>query len=111
MTQLHSPEVNLANVRQSLANVLRARTTQISNLNEKFWTIIGCGSIGAKAEELMQKTWAIEQAGFVANPRIVLAMGFFEAFRERCGINAALVRGASSEELQQLIGEGGVCTS
>ena len=99
-------DVSATHAKQGLANLLKAREAQLSALAEKFWTIIGFGSIGAKAEELLRKTWAIERAGFDVNPRTVLAMGFFEAFKERRGINAALARGASSEELQQLVREG-----
>ena len=107
MAQTLVSDTALANGRQCVANLLKARETQLSVLTEKFWTIIGSGSIGAKAEELMRKTWAIERAGFDVNPRTVLAMGFFDAFRERCGLNAALTRGASSEELQKIVGGGG----
>ena len=77
----------------------------MSALDDKYWTIIGSGSIGAKAEELRKKTSAIVDAGFTPNPRIVLAMGFFEEFRKRNGIDRALARGASSEELTELVSD------
>ncbi|MEK6982681.1 MAG: PEP/pyruvate-binding domain-containing protein [Candidatus Micrarchaeota archaeon] len=96
----------VATDRSNFRNLLVARQTQVAKLNEKYWTIIGSGSIGDKAEELMRKTWAIIQAGFVANPRTVLAMGFFEGFKERNGINAAVAQGASPNEIQQLIRNG-----
>jgi hypothetical protein len=91
-----------------LQRVIAARREQLihrrlASTNNAYWTIIGSGSIGAKAEELKNKSWAIEQAGFTLIPRTVFAMGFFEDFRERSGINDALKRGASSEELLELV--------
>ena len=77
----------------------------MSALDERYWTIIGPGPIGAKADELRKKTAAIVAAGSTPNPRIVLAMGFFEEFRKRNGIDRALARGASSEELTELVSD------
>ncbi|MBN2477811.1 hypothetical protein JXB01_00795, partial [Candidatus Micrarchaeota archaeon] len=77
-------EVPINKGRQNLVNLFKTREIKLSTLSERFWTIVGSGSIGAKAEELMRKTWAIERAGFEINPRVVLAMGFFDGFRERC---------------------------
>jgi hypothetical protein len=100
-----SRDTNPVHERKNLASVLRAREVKLSTLDEKYWTVIGGGPIGAKAEELKAKTWAIEAAGFVPNPRVVLAMGFFEGFRERNGIEAALARGDSPERLSELVAE------
>ncbi len=72
-------------------------------LEENYWTVFGRGSLGSKAEELRGKAAAIEQAGFVLYPRAVLAMGFFDSFRIRSGIEDALRRGADQEELQKLV--------
>ncbi|MBU0586896.1 hypothetical protein KJ780_05270 [Candidatus Micrarchaeota archaeon] len=88
---------NAFSERMRLANVLRAHTCQLSALNERYWTIIGYGSIGAKADELMKKAWAVERAGFELNHRTVLAMGFFEDFKKRNRIYAALGRSASGK--------------
>ena len=52
----------------------------------------------------MRKTWAIERAGFDVNPRTVLAMGFFDAFRERCGLNAALTRELLLKNSKKIVG-------
>lgn len=54
----------------------------------------------------MRKAWAIEQAGFVMNPRVVLAMGFFDGFRERNGIGEALRKGAPANEIYELVWNG-----
>ncbi len=72
--------------RRKLLGALDYIITKRQSLNEKYWTIYGSGSIGAKAEELRQKSWAIEKAGFSLIPRAVLAMDFFSAFYERNGI-------------------------
>ena len=93
------------NEQKNLVNLFKGRAAQLSSLDERYWTIIGYGSIGAKAEELRAKTWAIEAAGFTPNPRVVLAMGFFEEFRKRNGIDRALSRGASSLELTELVSD------
>lgn len=90
MAQALVSDNTLTSGRQTIANLLKARETQLSALTEKFWTIIGSGSIGAKAEELLRKTWAMEQAGFTVYPRAVLAMGFFEEFIKRNGLNEEL---------------------
>jgi hypothetical protein len=68
--------------KKELLRLLRSRETQLSNLNEKYWTIIGSGSIGDKAAQLLKKSWAIERAGFALNPRVVLAMGFFDGYKK-----------------------------
>ena len=84
-------EKQLARGRQNFLNLLKNREVQLSKLDEK-WTIIGEGSIGDKAEELRRKAWAIEKAGFVTNPRVVLAMGFFKKFMRRNGIYDVLAK-------------------
>ncbi len=72
--------------KSQLINLFTARKLQLSTLDEKYWKIIGQGSIGNKAEQLRRKTWAALQAGFTINPRAVLAMDFFNEFRERNNI-------------------------
>ncbi len=91
---------------KALANAFQARQTQLSNLDEKYWTIIGSGSIGAKAEELRRKGWAIEKAGFELYPRTVFAMGFFKDFMERNGIIDAAGKGVSSDMVMGLVDYG-----
>lgn len=91
--------------RRDFQTILKSRELQLAACNKSF-TVIGHGSVGAKAEQLMQKAWAIEQAGFVMNPRVVFAMGFFDAFRERNGINEAIKRGAAPREIRDLIRNG-----
>jgi len=95
----HSPSQQ----QKELLNIFSRRQCQLSTIDERHWTVIGHGSIGAKAEELRAKTWAIEAAGFLPNPRIVLAMGFFEEFRKRSNVDDALKKGAPSEELQEMV--------
>jgi hypothetical protein len=97
VAQLLVSDPTLTNGRQNLADLLKARSTQLSALNERFWTVIGSGSVGAKAEELMKKTWAMEQAGFVLHSRVVLAMGFFEEFIKRNGLSEELKRQDETE--------------
>ncbi len=83
----HAP--NLVVVRQSLVRILESRVLAESlarPLTQKYWTIHGVGSIGEKAQELLIKTPAILESGFSMNERVVLAMGFFEAFYARNGI-------------------------
>ncbi|MFA5049427.1 MAG: PEP/pyruvate-binding domain-containing protein [Candidatus Micrarchaeia archaeon] len=72
-------------------------------IKEKYWTIYGTGSIGAKAEKLLKDAWAIEKAGFELNPRVVLSMDFFCDFLERNGIYAAVKRGADYSEIKEII--------
>ncbi len=76
--------------RNSFLNLLKNKV-QVSSLTEqtkeKYWTIYGEGSIGAKAEELLKCEWAIHMAGFEPGPRAVLAMGFFDDFLGRCGLS------------------------
>ena len=86
----HAP--NLVVARQSLVRTLESRILAESLRNsatQKNWTIIGSGSIGEKAQDLLVKTPAILEAGFLMNERVVLAMGFFEAFYARNGITGA----------------------
>jgi hypothetical protein len=90
--------------RRDFQTLLRHRELQLAAC-EKGFTVIGHGSVGAKAEELMRKAWAIEQAGFTLTPRVVLAMGFFDAFKGRNGIKDAVRRGVSAEELWDLLRE------
>ena len=56
---------------------------QADSLISRHWTIIGPGSIGDKAGDLLAKTRSGLKAGFQANERNVLAMGFFDAFYAR----------------------------
>ena len=70
------------------------------------WTFYGSGSTGAKAQQLFDKEAMISQAGFTLFPRAVLRTGWFCDFLERSGVNSALARGASSEEILGLIKEG-----
>ncbi|MEW5996992.1 MAG: PEP/pyruvate-binding domain-containing protein [Candidatus Micrarchaeota archaeon] len=100
---IHAPDSAIA-ARRDLQALLRHRELQLDACNRSF-TVIGHGSVGAKAEQLMQKAWAIEQAGFVMNPRVALAMGFFDAFKERNGITEAIKRGASTSELRDIFRE------
>jgi hypothetical protein len=72
--------------KEQFANLLTARKLQISAIDERYWRIIGQGSIGSKAEQLRRKTWAALQAGFTMDPRVVLAMDFFDGFRRRDNI-------------------------
>lgn len=51
---------------QSLFDLLQLRSGLLSNMDEKYWSVIGPGPIGEKAEQLRQKTWAIIDAGFNA---------------------------------------------
>ncbi|MDO8554785.1 MAG: PEP/pyruvate-binding domain-containing protein [Candidatus Micrarchaeota archaeon] len=90
-------------VKSDLASVLRNRQLQLETLDSKHWTIIGNGSIGAKAEELRRKAWAIEQAGFTLYPRVVFAMGFFDDFKRRNEVMAAVEKGIQPNAIQQLI--------
>lgn len=89
--------------RQILVNALQRRTEQLRALDRKYWRVIGEGPIGDKAQELRDKTWAIQAAGFEPIPRTVLSMGFFENFRRRTGIEGALKRRASKEEIEDRI--------
>ncbi|MBN2122103.1 hypothetical protein JW721_03535 [Candidatus Micrarchaeota archaeon] len=72
----------------------------------KYWSVIGPGSVGAKAEELMKATWAIRSAGFRLYPRVVLASGFFHPFMERNGVNSAIANRACPDELEDLVYKG-----
>jgi hypothetical protein len=72
-------------------------------LDAKCWRIVGNGPIGAKAEELRRKAEAIAGAGFATVPRTVFATGFFDAFRQRNGIDGMLRRGARPEEIREKI--------
>ncbi len=71
--------------RTRLIHSLGNRTRQLQELKNRYWTVHGEGPLGDKAQELMDKSWAIEQAGFTLIPRTVLAMGSFSDFRKGVG--------------------------
>ncbi|MEI6886942.1 MAG: PEP/pyruvate-binding domain-containing protein [bacterium] len=91
---------------------------QLSNENQKDIEIeiIGDGSIGAKAKELLEKTHLLRELGFSTPRRVVLASGFFNEFflRNNLGIDFAnvditdsttqrVIRGSFSKEQFELI--------
>ncbi len=89
--------------KQQLVKLFGSRICQLSAIDERYWTVVGHGSIGEKAEQLRQKTWAFLRSGFVPNPRVVLAMGFFDGFRTRNRLTDALKRErVDNEELRKL---------
>jgi hypothetical protein len=75
-------------------NGFRGEGIRLSNLMRRYWSVIGPGSVGAKAGELMEATWAIRSAGFRLYPRVVLASGFFHSFIDRNRIREAIAKGA-----------------
>lgn len=87
MSKRLAEQSGLTASRASLAHLLKARNRQLSTLDERHWTVIGEGHVGAKADELARKAWAIERSGFTLTPRVVLAMGFFDGFLERNGMD------------------------
>ncbi|MFH2023793.1 MAG: hypothetical protein ABIJ10_05780 [Candidatus Micrarchaeota archaeon] len=67
---------------QRALQTLLGKYHAISSSDSGLWTVIGSGAIGSKADQLKIKTEIAEQAGFLANPRIVLTTAFFDNFRE-----------------------------
>lgn len=89
--------------KKQLLHTLQRRSQQLSALDRKYWMVIGEGPIGDKAQELKDKTWAIQAAGFEPVPRMVLSMGFFENFRTRAGIKRGLEKGDGHKRMRNRI--------
>jgi hypothetical protein len=76
---------------------------ELDRLDKQYWTIIGNGSIGAKAEELRKKTWPSIAAGFVMHHRFVLAMEWMKAFRSRNFHHEDLFKELNSYQISEMI--------
>lgn len=85
-----------------LLKSVRAEPKRPANLRDpkSFWTLIGTGSMGLKAEKLFDTSEAQQNSGFTLNPRIVLRMNWFDDFKKRNGIFDAVKRGASEDEIK-----------
>ncbi|MEW6584198.1 MAG: PEP/pyruvate-binding domain-containing protein [Nitrospirota bacterium] len=81
-----SRKVSAASLVRLLENRIVTESLSRSSTQDK-WTIIGSGSLGDKARDLLLKTPAILESGFKTNDRAVLAMGFFDDFVARNGIS------------------------
>jgi len=75
---------------------------ELDRLDKQYWTIIGNGSIGAKAEELRNKTWPALASGFTTHRRFVLAMELMKAFRVRNNLQNGMFDGLEDYKIDAM---------
>lgn len=68
--------------------------------------IIGHGSIGEKAQQLVLKTAGLRQLGFHTPQRVVLADGFFDSFFQRNSLGSTLTDVSQENDTYQRIRNG-----